>query len=222
MLEGPEDKPNSLQSLSALADGELDAAATLLACAHWRGDAAARSSWYAYHLIGDVLRSDELASDAARDARFLRALGQRLAEEPVVLSPQPADAQVRDAPAPSLPGALRRTRWTWMAPAAVAAGFMAVASVLVVTRGTAPPAGATDSLAQGLAGKGAPVTAALPGAVPAPDTLAEPLTLVADGKLVRDARLERYFAAHKQFGGSSALGVPSGFLRAATTQTPDR
>jgi sigma-E factor negative regulatory protein RseA len=47
-------------------------------------------------------------------------------------------------------------------------------------------------------------------------------TVVADGKLIRDARLERYFAAHKQFGGSSALGVPSGFLRAATTQTPDR
>jgi sigma-E factor negative regulatory protein RseA len=54
------------------------------------------------------------------------------------------------------------------------------------------------------------------------DLPSEPLTLVADGKLVRDARLERYFAAHKQFGGSSALGVPSGFLRAATTQTPDR
>jgi sigma-E factor negative regulatory protein RseA len=46
--------------------------------------------------------------------------------------------------------------------------------------------------------------------------------LVADGQLVRDARLQRYLAAHKQFGGSSALGVPSGFLRAATSQPPER
>ena len=94
---------------------------------------------------------------------------------------------------------------------------MAVASVLVVTRGTAPVAWADDLLARAFAGPGT-VVAATPG----PDLQAEPQTLVADGQLIRDARLERYFAAHTQFGGSSALGVPSGFLRAATTQTPER
>ena len=46
--------------------------------------------------------------------------------------------------------------------------------------------------------------------------------VVADGQLVRDSRLDRYLAAHKQFGGSSVLGVPSGFLRSATLQTPER
>ena len=65
---------------------------------------------------------------------------------------------------------------------------------------------------------GSPGSPATPGA----DAQTEPQTLVADGQLIRDARLERYFAAHIQFGGSSALGVPSGFLRAATTQTPER
>ena len=38
----------------------------------------------------------------------------------------------------------------------------------------------------------------------------------ANGVLIRDARLDQYLAAHKQFGGSSALSVPSGFLRSAT------
>ena len=214
MLEGSEDKSRSLQSLSALADGELDAAATMRACSDWRGDAEARSSWHAYHLIGDVMRSEELASNAARDAGFLRVVAQRLATEPVVFAPQPAEAGSGQAPSPSR----RAPGWSWLAPAAVAAGFMAVASVLVVTRGTAPVGTASDSLAQSFSGKGA-LLAVAPTAA---DAQAEAQTLVADGQLVRDARLDRYLAAHKQFGGSSALGVPSGFLRAATTQMPDR
>ena len=53
--------------------------------------------------------------------------------------------------------------------------------------------------------------------VPATNTVAaEPQALVANGKLIRDARLDSYLAAHKQFAGTSALGVPSGFLRSAT------
>ena len=50
----------------------------------------------------------------------------------------------------------------------------------------------------------------------------EPQVLIANGKQIRDARLDRYLAAHKQFAGSSALGVPSGFLRNATAIETDR
>jgi len=226
MLNGSEDGKRSLHGLSALADGELDPAATLQACAQWQGDAAARASWHAYHLIGDVMRSDDLVSDTAHDASFLKALRTRLAAEPVVLAPQRVEAGARGMEAAAERRAARGSRWSWLAPAAVAAGFMAVASVLVVTRGGAPLPGASDSLAESPARGSAVLTAALPapgaGPVPAANVPGEPETLVVDGKLVRDARLERYFAAHSQFGGSSALGVPSGFLRAATTQTPDR
>jgi len=56
----------------------------------------------------------------------------------------------------------------------------------------------------------------------ATDALSEPQALVANGKLIRDARLDRYLAAHKQFAGTSALGVPSGFLRSATVDTAER
>jgi sigma-E factor negative regulatory protein RseA len=40
--------------------------------------------------------------------------------------------------------------------------------------------------------------------------------------VIRDARLERYLAAHKQFSGSSALGVPSAFLRSSTLDADAR
>jgi sigma-E factor negative regulatory protein RseA len=226
MLDDSEDAMSSKQCLSALVDGEFDPAATPGACAQWHGDAEARASWHAYHLIGDVMRSDDLASDTAHDARFMKALHARLAAEPVVFAPQRIQAGAPGADAASGRRARRRPRWPWLAPTAVAAGFMAVASVLIVTRGGGTQSGANDSMAGLQAQGGAVLTAASPtpgtGSAPAANAPEESRALVVDGALVRDARLERYFAAHKQFGGSSALGVPSGFLRAATTQTPGR
>lgn len=183
------------EDLSALMDGELDAAES--ACARWRDDPELRSRWHAYHLIGDVLRSEELASGRARDAKFLNDLRQRLADEPVVLAPE--------VPV--------RPRRSWMAPAAVAAGFAAVAGVLVVTQmsGSLPftntPAGGEIVAERGgssirpvslqSAASGADVNGAV---IPA-------VTL--NGELVRDARLDEYLAAHKKFGGSSMSGGPS-------------
>lgn len=207
--------------ISALADGELDAEAIHGVCVRWREDADARERWHAYHLIGDVLRSDAFASAADHDERFLRRLRERLATEPAILAPQPLAAP------PAAPVRRASTHWTWMAPAAVAAGFMAVASVLIVTQVT-PLAPGTESavVAKAAPEGGAIITTAAPlqvgGRIVAPDSIAEPQALVADGGLVRDARLDRYLAAHMEFGGSSALGAPSGFLRAATTRTPER
>ncbi len=201
------------ERLSALVDGELEDGAVAQACARWRDSAESRASWHAYQLIGDVLRSDDLAADAARDARFMAALRARLATEPIVLAPQPAAR-----PAPQGRAAARR--WSWMAPTAVAAGFVAVAGVLTLTRtgGVLPDPAAAPSLAR--ATPGAVVTTATP--VGSPALAAEPQTFVADGQLIRDARLDRYLAAHKQFAGSTALGVPSGFLRNATAEAVGR
>jgi sigma-E factor negative regulatory protein RseA len=159
-----------------------------------------------------------LAADPARDAAFLQVLRARLAAEPVVLAPQADDARATEAPLPSVRTVARASWRSWVGPAAVAAGFMAVASVLVVTREAPPMSGPGDAIVQAAADQRALAAASLQSS----DQVGEAQTMVADGKLIRDARLERYFAAHKQFGGSSALGVPSGFLRAATTQTPDR
>ncbi|HEU0306103.1 MAG TPA: RseA family anti-sigma factor, partial [Lysobacter sp.] len=121
-------------ALSALMDG--DQAAADQACRAWRGDACARDDWHTYHLIGDLLRSDEHRCEPGRDASFVARLRERLAAEPTVLAPK---SSARPA---------RRLR-AWMAPAAVAAGFVAVAGAMVVTRLGAPEGVADQRLARG-------------------------------------------------------------------------
>jgi len=198
---------NGAEEFSALVDGELGTDGVARACASWRSDARSRQSWHAYHLIGDVLRSDDLASHPARDADFLNRLRERLADEPVVLAPAAMPAA---AASPSMGG--RRALRHWRAGAAVAAGFVAVAGVLVVMRSPAPQPAA--ELAR------APVSAPVVPVVA--EAGAEQAAYVTDGRVMRDARLDRYLAAHQQFAGASALGVPSAFLRSATADASKR
>lgn len=222
MFDDSETKSAARERLSALLDGELDGNAVAQACAQWRDSAESRYTWHAFSLIGDVLRSDDLAGDAARDAGVLAALRARMAGEPVVLAPRPIEVPVSvESPAVSSAVAGGGTRrWSWMAPTAVAAGFVAVAGVLTLTRpGVLPERTEATSMARVTAS--APVvTAATLVSPSAPAT--EPQTIVASGQLIRDARLDRYLAAHKQFAGSSALGVPSAYLRNATADISGR
>lgn len=205
------------ERLSALLDGELDGNAVTQACVQWRDNAEARYAWNAYGLIGDVLRSDDLAGDTACDAGFLVALRARMASEPVVLAPQPREARAKGPLLGAFAGGGTR-RWSWMAPTAVAAGFVAVASVLTLTRsGMLPEHADATSVAQAPATL--PTAATLVGTLAPP---AEPQTFIASGQLIRDVRLDRYLAAHQQFAGSSALGVPSAYLRNATAEVPGR
>lgn len=215
------------ERLSALADGALDAHAVAGACALWRSDAEVRATWHAYQVIGDVLRSDDLAQGAVGDARFLQALRTRLATEPTVLAPQPLpSAGLR--PAAAATSARGGIRWGWLAPSAVAAGFVAVAGVLMVTRMSDNAAGAGPSVASFAAAPAAArVTATSPKAgasslVPAAPARDDVQALAVNGPFERDAQLDRYLAAHKQFAGSTALGVPSGFLRSATVEMAGR
>jgi len=194
---------NGAEEFSALVDGELGTDGVARACASWRSDARSRQSWHAYHLIGDVLRSDDLASHPARDADFLNRLRERLADEPVVLAPAAMPAA---AAPPSMGG--RRALRHWRAGAAVAAGFVAVAGVLVVMRSPEPQPAAELARAPVV-----PVVA---------EAGAEQAAYVTDGRVMRDARLDRYLAAHQQFAGASALGVPSAFLRSATADASKR
>ena len=235
----------ALERLSALVDGELDADAVAHACARWRESEAQRASWHAYQLIGDVLRSDDLAGDPARDAHFMSGLRARLAMEPVVLAPQAREAQPADvALSRQVARSAPARRWAWLAPSAVAAGFVAVAGALMVAR--APDGGAPSGVPMASAElvNRAPAALADGSAIarqrpqaddirrPPPEGVdetsggrafpQEPQVLVANGALIRDARLDRYLAAHKQFAGTSALGVPSGFLRSVTVSGSDR
>jgi sigma-E factor negative regulatory protein RseA len=191
------DERNAL--ISALADG--DAAALDRGCELWRSDADARATWHAYHLIGDVMRSDDLAVRPARDQDFLASLRTRLADEPVLL-----------APAPVAPAATPRRRQRWLLPAAAAAGFVAVAGVTVVARMSADGAGGT------LVATERPAA----GPIRAVATQAEPRTrsLVYEGRFIRDAQLDAYLEAHRQAYGGRAATVPGGMPAYAEAVAP--
>lgn len=160
--------------VSSLMDGDLEPDAASSALARWRHDTELRATWHAYQLIGDVLRSDDLAKTPAQDEAFLRTLRGRLAHEPVPLSAG------RAAPKPA---AAVRGRWPgWlMAPAAVAAGFVAVAGLLVVTRVVSINPADSGQLAQAAPG---------PAAV----------------DLVRNAGLDRYLEAHRTLANGVVAG----------------
>ncbi len=182
----PADEPGAW--LSALADG--DAQAVDRACGQWRDDARSRQTWHAYHLIGDVMRSEELARPATGDAQFLAVFRSRLAAEPVVLAPAPVVAPAR-------------RRQTWLLPVAAAAGFVMVAGVLVVTRISNPgtvPADAT------MASVSSPAT---------PTQLATD-----DDGVVRDVRLQEFMRAHQFARGGVAVAAPDGGLRRVDVTVP--
>jgi sigma-E factor negative regulatory protein RseA len=205
------DLPSHRAALSALMDG--DGGASDEACRAWRGGADARADWHVYHLIGDALRSDEHRCDAAHDARFLHGLRERLAAEPVPMAPM------------AFPAAAGRARRTprWMAPAAVAAGFVAVAGVLGVTRLSLPDGAASERNA--LAGAPAAAEVQRVGARAGGGAASAALELAPTpdlGPLIRNAELDRYLAAHRQFANAAALTVPGGVVRSATVAAPGR
>src|SRR5579862_1544718 len=104
------DRSSSHRILSALADGDATESESARAFHAWREDDDARATWHAYQLIGDVLRSDDLASDPAADQDFLVALRARLAAEPVVLAPTAEEAPARGV-APSAAGRAGALSW---------------------------------------------------------------------------------------------------------------
>jgi sigma-E factor negative regulatory protein RseA len=199
----PADANDPRWLLSALADGEADAAESGRSCAAWSaGDVAARESWHVYHLIGDVLRSDDLAGSPQRDRDFLARLGHRLDAEPAVLAPQP------------LQSAVPARRRAWLVPAALAASVMALATVLVVTIGP----GSSNP---------APTLAVAPAAPAVMAVAASAAQVVAEvappgGRVVRDAQLDRYLRAHRDYATALPGSLPGGSGRSIATVSLDR
>ena len=190
----------SRQRLSAFADGQDLGAED--ATRQWARDPQSRQDWHDWHLIGDVLRSEELASAPGHDEAFLTSLRQRLESEPAVL-------------VPGLAGAGRATglrRWrTPMTAAAAVAGVAAVAVVVLALQGvpaegpalTAFPAATTQAPSGVVPVAQTPPSAAAPAAL-ASSAQARPS---GTGSLIRDPRLDEALRAQRQ-GGSTA--GPSG------------
>jgi sigma-E factor negative regulatory protein RseA len=216
-MDSAGDQATSRERLSALLDGEATASQFDEWLASHQGDPERRrqdcEAWHLYHLIGDVMRSEDLASGSRGDV-FLQGVRQRLQHEPVIVAPSVAGA-------PALRGRRR-----WRTPVAAAAGVAAVAGALIVLRlgdaGLGVPSG-SSLLVQQAPPSPVAATAVAPAVAPSPAPTTELRVVHGDQTLIRDARLDQYLAAHKQFGGGSALGAgPSLFLRNAALEEPGR
>lgn len=219
------DRPSTQDSrriLSALADGDATDSEAARAFQSWRDDPDARSSWHAYQLIGDVLRSDDLAAAPAADEAFLVALRARLAAEPVVLAPQPRVEQ-EAAGQPQVANAAVRARSRWQGPVAMAAGFLAVVGVLNVagpfkhgSNASLASAGASSAAGPMLAS----TTSVNNGGVVL--TAAElPVQSAAQSKAAAD-QLAPYLAAHRQSAMSGPFQMPGSDLRNVSLVQPAR
>jgi sigma-E factor negative regulatory protein RseA len=109
------------EQISALMDGELDAAAATRAIDSLQGEPETLDTWRAYHLISDAMRDTRLLSP-----RFAEQVLERLEAEPTVLAP----------------GRLRSKAYRWTRlPAAAAAGLAAFGLVGYLAFGLQPDAG---------------------------------------------------------------------------------
>jgi sigma-E factor negative regulatory protein RseA len=202
MSQTDSDRSQSRRILSALADGDATDGEAARAFEAWRDDDDARSTWHAYQLIGDVLRSEDLATSPAADADFLAALRTRLAAEPVVLAPAEAPAAPmveQPAVANARSGAGWRARW--QGPLAMAAGFLAVIGSMQALRGPAQPGSAAVALV----------------ASPASGTVLATATPTARAPAKAEAeQIAPYIAAHRQSTMNAAFQMPGGDIRNAS------
>lgn len=199
--------------VSALADGRLRGEE--FACTvKWLNEADdAQASWDTYHLVGEVLRSGETVASAV-DTAFMQRLKLSLQKEKqlrpssdainsvasyVVLT---AATDLNDSKTESANNA--SFRWKLLA------GVASLAAVSVFGW-------------QALVGGGDLQGAALMAQTDSPDVAVQ--QLAANGEpqvMIRDRQLDALLAAHRQFGGTSALQKPAGFLRNATFEGAGR
>lgn len=199
------DSMRKREAVSDVMDGRLHGQAFSDAVRVLDADESARLAWHAYHVVGDVLRSSELAT-CQGDAAFLERLRGRLQREQhrnpmAVVDPAAGASGVTMGAAP--PAANDPLfPWKW------AAGFFSVLAAVAIgwnMRGLAAP-GMDESVSV------------------AADAVrqAEPALTQGEQVMIRDARLDQLLQAHRQSGGASALQVPSGFLRNATFEVSAR
>ncbi|MBP9941459.1 MAG: sigma-E factor negative regulatory protein [Comamonas sp.] len=188
--------------LSALVDGELhgEELEQALACAEGPEGCA---SWELYHLVGDVLRSPDLAHHSQHD--LLSGLRAQLANEPALMLEsaqikqvtaglEPAHGPVVALRDPAANGAV--FRWK------VAASFASVAAVAALGWNLmANPASEQGAQMASVQGVSAPV-----------------LVATENGDVLRDPRLDALLDSHQQYLSRASLQTPADFLRNASFQ----
>ncbi|WP_394789485.1 sigma-E factor negative regulatory protein [Rhodoferax sp.] len=231
---GTEHAYNPQDALSALADGQLRGEAFAQAVERVTGDADAQATWHAYQVVGDVLRSNDLAF-CEDDHGFMARFQSRLEREPILtpvlnttnliaINAYKTSAEaVFDVQNETVDKAANASRFQWKMVAGLASLVAVVAVGWNALGGVSAGAGngviaaAQQPMAQLVSFEKAPVA---PTPAVAPVQQAVTLASGESQVMLRDARLDALMAAHKQFGGTSALQMPAGFLRNATFESP--
>lgn len=225
-----DETPHPHEAVSALADGQLHGEAFARTVEFVASDTHARARWHAYHLVGDVLRSAELAV-CRTDTHFVARLRERLQQEQPPARPavqEPAGLRARrlgagsPADRPRVAANDANMRWKLVAGLAVMVAVLAVvwhATNLQTTRPDAP------QLAQATPAKprGGTVPAAVQAPVNAVAAVRAPTNAVAVARadngaapaMIRDPQLDALLVAHEQLGRSTVLQMHAGFLRNA-------
>jgi sigma-E factor negative regulatory protein RseA len=177
------------ERLSAFVDGEgLDPAESFDAVLT-EFDSVEGRTWSAYHLIGDALRSDDLAVHPATSSAFLAGFSARLQAEPHVLAPSPARARTRAS-------MLRRR----VAPALAVAAAAATLSWIILPQWQH---GGAQSRLQTASTNPVQTVAMTSGSG------------AQEANIIRDASLDQYLEAHQQFAQQSMMPGSMPLIRAA-------
>ncbi len=163
-----------------------------------------RTAWSDYHLIGDALRSDDLAESPARSSAFMAAFSARLDAEAHVLAPA-----VASVIAEKTRGNVFRRRFV---PAFAVAAAAATLTWIVVPQlqGINTHSGAQVASVSGAAGDSSMQRVAM-ASVPAATTRSP----VVEANIIRDADLDQYLEAHQQFSQQPSMPGSMPLIRAA-------
>jgi sigma-E factor negative regulatory protein RseA len=191
------------ERLSAFVDGELFGEEHLNKFIS-ELDHEDRASWSHYHLIGDALRSDDLAVSPAASSAFLAGFAARLEQEPHVLAPAALPLARRLL-------AMRRR----VVPAFAVAAAAATLTWIVVPQLQGVPGGVGVAQVASMQSHGDAMQRVAMASVPA--ATAQP---VQDGNIIRDASLDQYLEAHQQFAQQPVMPGSMPLIRtsAMTTQ----
>jgi sigma-E factor negative regulatory protein RseA len=190
------------ERLSAFVDGELSGEEHLnkfIADLN-RED---RATWSEYHLIGDALRSDDLAVSPAASRAFMAGFAARFEAEAHVLAPAAMPVAQRLL-------AMRRRVLPAFAVAAAAATLTWI--VVPQLQGVGNTSGGAQQMAsvspdsmQRVAMASVPVANVQPA--------------VQDVNIIRDANLDQYLEAHQQFAQQPVVPGSMPLIRAAAAVT---
>ncbi|SAL31510.1 anti sigma-E protein, RseA [Caballeronia sordidicola] len=163
-----------------------------------------RAAWSDYHLIGDALRSDDLATSPAASSAFMNAFSARFEAEAHVFAP----ASIPAAAAERVRSGVFRRR---VVPAFAVAAAAATLTWIVVPQlqGVDSHSGVQVASVSSSDHVQRVAMASMPAA-----TLRSP---VVEANIIRDASLDQYLEAHQQFSQQPVMPGSTPLIRTAAT-----